>query len=209
MRLRRDEVKLDWEAAGDFDGSTQGLLKPDLGFPCPGPLLDFLARKEGAIGRLWLERALQGYAKSTTRFLAQEQDRFRNPVGYTLKENLPVLYTALLLGRASDECQRALDAIIRVRAVQDFSASQAVSFIFMLKDIVRQELAGEGQIDPDGRGLAAFETRIDALALLAFDLFVRCREQICEIKTNDVRRRTYVEQKLAANSANATRNGSE
>jgi hypothetical protein len=202
-------VKLDREEAGDLGGNTQDLREPELGFPCPGLLLDFLARKQDAIGRLWLERTLQGYAKSTSRFLTEEQDRFLNPVGYAVKENLPVLYAALLLGRASDECGRALDAIIRVRAVQDFSASQAVSFIFYLKDVVRQELAGEGRIDPGGSALAAFETRIDALALLAFDLFVRCREQICEIKANDVRRRNYVGQRLAANSANAAENGNE
>jgi hypothetical protein len=202
-------VRLDREEVGDLDGNTRGLLEPDLGFPCPGLLLEFLARKKDAIGRLWLERTLQGYAKSTSGFFVEEQDRFRNPVGYTLKENLPVLFAALLLGRASGESDRALDAIIRVRAVQDFSASQAVAFIFILKDIVRQELRGERRIDPDGSALAAFEKRIDALALLAFDLFVRCREQICAIKVNDVRRRTYVSQRLAANSVNGTRNMSE
>lgn len=201
-------MTLDREGACDLGGSTEGFLEPDLGLLCPGRVLDFLSRKEDAIGRLWLERTLQGYAKSTSRFLADEHDRFRNPIGYALKENLPVLYAALVLGRASGELERALDAIIRVRAVQDFSASEAVSFIFVLKDIVRQELAGEGQIDPDGSGLAAFGTRVDALALLAFDLFVRCREQICEIKANDVRRRTYVSRRLAANSASAARNGS-
>jgi hypothetical protein len=202
-------VKLDREEAGNLGGGAQGLLEPELGFPCRDLLLDFLARKQDAICRLWLERTLQGYAKSTSRFLAQEQDRFRNPVGYAFKKNLPLLYAALLLGRASDECERALDATIRVRVVQDFSASQAVSFIFHLKDIVRQELAGERRIDADESGLAAFETRIDALALLAFDLFVRCREQICEIKTNDVKRRAYVEQRLAANPARDARNKSE
>lgn len=202
-------MKLDREEAGNLGGGAQGLLEPELGFPCRDLLLDFLARKQDAMCRLWLERILQGYAKSTSRFLAQEQDRFRNPVGYTLKENLPELYTALLLGRASDECKRALDAIIRVRAVQDFSASQAVSFIFHLKDIARQELAGEKRIDRDDSVLAAFERRIDALALLAFDLFVRCRERISEIKTNDVRRRAYVEQRLAANPARDARNRSE
>jgi hypothetical protein len=202
-------VRLDQEEVGDLDGNTRGFLEPGLGFPCPGLLLEFLARKQDAIGRLWLERTLQGYAKSTCRFFVEEQDRFRNPVGYTLKENLPVLFAALLLGRASGESERALDAIIRVRAVEDFSASQAVSFIFILEDIVQQELRGERRVDPDGSALAAFETRIDALALLAFDLFVRCREQICEIRANDVRRRTYVSRRLAANSANSIENMSE
>jgi hypothetical protein len=202
-------VKLDREGAYDLDGSTRGVQEPDFGSPCPDQLLGFLARREDAIGRLWLERTLQGYAESTSRFLARERDRFRNPVGYIFKKNLPVLYAALVSGRAVDECRQALDAIIRVRAVQDLSASQAVSFILTLKGIVRQELAGDGRIDPHAHGLACFETRIDALALLALNLFERCREQICEIKANDGRRRTYVSRRLAANSANAAGNGSE
>ncbi len=38
--------------------------------------------------------------------------------------------------------------------------------------------------------LAALESRIDDMALLAFDLFMGCREKIYELRANEVRNRT-------------------
>ena len=171
-------------------------------------LLEFLARKRNSIVGAWLQRIVQGYAESTSRFLMQEQDRFRNPMGHVLRENLPALFDALLQGGATVDLEPRLDPIVRMRAVQDFSASQAVSFVFLLKEVVRQEARGDRQIDPDGSALAAFESRIDGLALLAFDLFVRCREQISDIKANELRRKYYIGDRLAARGTDPTKDDS-
>jgi hypothetical protein len=161
-------------------------------------VVECLAGQREAIVRQWLARAIQGYDPSTSRFLQQDQDGFCNPVGHALKENLPVLFGALLEDRIPATYQQNLDAIVRVRAVQDFSASEAVSFIFALKEIVRRELASQDQLDPHGSGCAAFESRIDAMALLAFDLYMGCREQVYEIKLNEGRRRAHVSEKMAS-----------
>jgi hypothetical protein len=82
-----------------------------------------------------------------------------------------------------------LDGIVRIRAVQDFTAGQAVAFIFLLKRVIREELKGEVRVQPGGDGLAAVEERIDEMALLAFDLFMKCRERIYEIRVNEAKRR--------------------
>jgi hypothetical protein len=37
--------------------------------------------------------------------------------------------------------------------------------------------------------LAEFERRIDATALVGFDIFVRCREQLYELRLNEAKRR--------------------
>jgi hypothetical protein len=37
--------------------------------------------------------------------------------------------------------------------------------------------------------LSALETRIDRLALLAFDCYMKCREKIYEIRLGELRRR--------------------
>jgi len=39
--------------------------------------------------------------------------------------------------------------------------------------------------------LKEIELRIDSLALLAFDLFMACREKIYELKANEARNMTY------------------
>jgi hypothetical protein len=97
-----------------------------------------------------------------------------------------------------------LDGIVRIRAVQDFTAGQAMAFLFVLKKVVREALQDEIQSCPDGDGLAAVEGRIDEMALLAFDLFMKCRERIYEIKANEAKRRIYVLERMYGVEPSAT-----
>jgi hypothetical protein len=173
------------------------------------PLLEAVAAKKGAIVREWLKRTLQTYPEHTSRFLLQEKDPFRNPVGHTLKEAFPALFDQLVGGMDTATITPVLDGIVRIRAVQDFTASQAVAFLFLLKKVVRKALEGESQRRPDGGGLAAVEGRIDEMALLAFDLFMKCRERIYEIKANEAKRRTYLLQRMHGMEPAATACGPE
>jgi hypothetical protein len=156
------------------------------------PLLEALAAKKGAIVREWLMRTLQTYPEHTGRFLSQERDPFRNPVGSTLKDALPVLFEGVLGGKDTAQVTPALDSVVRIRAVQDFTPGQAVAFVFLLRPVIRDALSTERQEASDRDALAALESRIDALALLAFDLFMKCRERIYEIRTNEARRRIFL-----------------
>jgi hypothetical protein len=82
--------------------------------------------------------------------------------------------------------RESLDRIVRIRAVQDLSPSQAVEFVFLLKRAVREEL-GEAlakQVD-----LSALHAWIDGLALQAFGLFVECRQRIYELRVREIKRR--------------------
>jgi len=151
-----------------------------------------LARKRDAIVRAWLAETLRSYAEHTARFLSQDTDPFRNPAGHTLSQGLPALYDALLGGMDAVGIAPLLDPIVRMRAVQDFSPSQAIAFVFLLKPVIRAVLKDDAQPISPADGLAAVETRIDAMALLAFDLFVQCREQISEIRAGEAGRRTFV-----------------
>jgi RsbT co-antagonist protein rsbRD N-terminal domain len=172
-------------------------------------LRDVLAADKTALIEAWRARILQTYPEHTGRFLARERDPFRNPVGSTLKDALPVLFDGLLQGIDTAEVTPALDRIVRIRAVQDFTAGQAVGFLFLLKKVVREALQGEIQGGPDGGDLAAMEGRIDEMALLAFDLFMGCREKIYEIKANEAKRRIYVLEKRYGMEASATAAGRE
>ena len=167
-------------------------------------LRDCLKAKRHAIIERWLTRTLQTYPEHTGRFLSQERDPFRNPVGSTLKNALPVLLDGVLEGRDAVQITPALDSIVRIRAVQDFTASQAVAFLLLLKQVVREVLREEAQGLQDGGGLAALDCRIDEMALLAFDLFMKCRERIYEIKANEARRRIYVLERMYGMEPSAT-----
>ncbi len=139
----------------------------------------------------WLERTLQDHGAGAGRFVMEEKDRFLNPAGHTLRESLPALYDALLAEGPLSATRPGLDAVIRLRAVQDFSAAQAVAFVFSLKDIVRDEAIRDGRPDACSGELTAFERRVDELALAAFDVFMKCREEIWSLKARERDRRTF------------------
>ncbi len=159
----------------------------------PRPLLEILRAKRGAILVEWLARTLQSYPEHTGRFLSQERDIFRNPVGSTFKAALPVLFDAILEGMDTDQITPPLESLVRIRAVQDFTPGQAVGFVLHLRAIIREALGAPDSLGyPEPAALASLDSRIDALALLAFDLFMKCRERIYEIRTNEARRRIFV-----------------
>jgi hypothetical protein len=135
---------------------------------------------EAAILGQWFARAVESFSGETVRFLATEKDQFRNPVGYSLKENLAVLLRELLGEMDPSRTRPALEAVVRVRAVQDLTATQAAGFVFLLRPIVGELLP---KLDT-----ALINTKIDQLALMAFEEYVRCREQLAEIRENEKRR---------------------
>jgi len=153
-------------------------------------LTALLMDRKNEVIREWLEQTLRTYPESAGRFLSLEKDPFRNPVGNTLKAGLTALFDHILRDSDPAEAAQALDGIVRMRAVQDFSASQAVAFIFLFKRAVRGALQSE--VTRFAEEAAALEARVDEVALRAFDIFMRCRQQTYEIKANEARRRVAI-----------------
>ena len=135
----------------------------------------------------WFQLVLGTYPADTSRFLKQEKDRFTNPVGYAISQELEALYDELLQEMNSDKLAACLDNIIRIRAVQDFSPSQTIALIFLLKKAIREELASEITENRVFEELLKFESRIDKLVLLAFDIYMKCREKVFEIRVNEAK----------------------
>jgi len=137
-----------------------------------------------AITELWLGRALRTYPSAAAPSLATERDPFRNPAGHTLRRALAVLLDELLTGMDPTRITAALDSVMQIRVIQDSPPSQALEFFFQLKEI----LAGRC---PEAE-LNQLHSRIDGMALQAFDLFVKYRERIYEARAHEARRRVYV-----------------
>jgi hypothetical protein len=134
----------------------------------------------------WFQLILDTYPADTANFLQHERDRFINPVGCIISQEIKAIYDELLHGMNLEKLTTSLNEIIRIRSVQDFSPSQAVGAIFLLKQAVREELAGEIAGKRFCAELLDFESRIDRLALLAFDIYMKCREKVYEIRVNEV-----------------------
>lgn len=155
-------------------------------------LKSLLQAKRSAIVKKWFDAVAETYPENTSAFLKKQKAQFTNPVGYTLSEGLEGLFEALLKGMIGEPVKIFLDSIIRIRAIQDFAPSEAVSFIFLLKKIVRQELGNEVLQQPQMNvELTAFDSSIDDLALYSFDIFIMCREKIYELKANEARNMTF------------------
>ena len=150
-------------------------------------LKHFLKEKRSPIIKKWCDAALATYPEQSQKFLRKQKDAIANPIGSTILQRLEAIYDEFLNDPESDEISLFLDDIIRVRAIQEFSPSQAVSFVFELKEIVREELKAEVGQEGISEELVSFESEIDGLAMRCFDIYTRCREKIAEIRVNEVR----------------------
>lgn len=139
-----------------------------------------------ALARRWIQRVLASYGGPAMAQVASgsgpDIDPFRNPVAHTLRESLTTLARELTGAMDQAAVAAALDAVVRLRAVQDFSPAEAVGFVFELRSLVREEC---GAVDAllDTR----IDARIDALALMAFNKYMNCREQIFELRAKELR----------------------
>ncbi|MCP4599467.1 MAG: hypothetical protein GY847_02840 [Proteobacteria bacterium] len=147
-----------------------------------------MKKKKGAIADKWLDRTFMTYPSETFTFLGREKDRFANPVGHTLSEGIRGIVDVLIDGTDLSEIGSHLEAIIKIRSVQGLSSSKAVSFIFLLKKVIWEELKKDSKNPSVVKELLNLDTRIDEVALLAFDVYVSCREKLYEIRVNEVKR---------------------
>ena len=153
---------------------------------------DILQQKKSAILEHWFRLILDTYPPDASQFLKKQSDPFANPVGCSISRGVEELFDELIDKGNSDNIAPILDQIIRIRAVQDFSPAQAVGFVFELKKSIRRELANELRAGPIERDLLELESRIDRMALLAFDIYMLCREKVYEIKANEAKNRTFM-----------------
>jgi hypothetical protein len=151
-------------------------------------LREHLHDRKDAVLERWLDETYSSYAKETKKFFKREKNPFANPVGGGLRTNLPTIFEGLLAGDEPDRVRDNLEAIIKVRAIQDFTPAQALSFLFRLKPIIREELHNSAKSFINSEDLAGLEDDIDRIALLAFDIFVECREKVYELRINEVKR---------------------
>ena len=133
---------------------------------------------------------LETYPADTSKFMIQEKDRFVNPVGYTITKEIEALYEGLLQGIEAISLQTHLEKIIQIRSVQDFSPSQAVVIIPLLK---KSHPGGDEteriEIHQMMEEWFDLESRIDQLSLVAFDIYTKYREKIYEIRINEIKRK--------------------
>ena len=137
----------------------------------------------------WFKAVIATYPEDTARVIGKSSNKFDNPVGSATKESLEAAFdileenTSLTGQKEMDRLETALDPVIRIRAVQAiFTAQQAVGFVFELKKIYKKETGTRSE---------SFDSRVDQVALAAFNRFMKCREDIFLLKSTEAKRRIH------------------
>jgi hypothetical protein len=152
-------------------------------------VVELIGRERERIARAWTDRLLAPFGPDGQSFFRREKNAFANPVGTTFERELRALVDALADNAPWTELERALDEIVRIRAVQDAAPSQAVGFVFALKDVLREVLQVELTQPELQAELRDLDAHIDRMGLLVFDLYTRQREKVAQLRINDVKRR--------------------
>jgi len=153
-------------------------------------LSEALKGNEDKILALWTERTLDTYTSSS--FFKKSQDRFANPVGMNIREGLAKLFRLLIEGAAPQAFVEPLDQIIRIRAVQQFTPSQAVAPILDVKSVVRQIFSADNECRALLSELIPFDADVDRAVLHAFDLYMECRERLHKARIRELKSGSYI-----------------
>lgn len=137
-------------------------------------LSEALTGKKEAILALWTKRTLDSYTSSG--FFKQAKDPFANPVGVNIANGLKALLGLVLDDADLQAYHPPLDQVVRIRAVQDFTPSQAVAPFLELKWVIKQVFSSSKDTKVLLPQLDNLDCRIDRMALLAFDVYTECRE---------------------------------
>ena len=66
-----------------------------------------------------------------------------------------------------------------------------MNFFALLKNAIREELKSELVERQLLEELLFFESKIDAMALLSFDIYMKCREKLFQLKVNELQSWTF------------------
>lgn len=154
-------------------------------------IIQLLVEKEQAIVKRWLKHVLAAFPADAGKFLAKQNDRFANPLGYNFSEGLSGLFRHLRSEEQGD-VTATLEQLMKVRAVQaEDTPAESLAFIFAIKDIIRDECRKEWSLEFDVEWLE-LSARVDRLALQAFDLYMASRERLYQVRIRELQSGNYV-----------------
>lgn len=153
-------------------------------------VLDMLREKRDEIVEGWTEAIFRTYPLDTVGFMRRQADQFANPIRHRTRDAVPKIVDALLEeGLDSEKIIGPLDDIIRIRAVQDFTPAKSVGIVFLLKSLLREKLAKQLDTPDTARELLQFESKIDSLALISFDIYTQCQKKIFSMRVDEIKNR--------------------
>jgi hypothetical protein len=148
--------------------------------------MDVLHSKD--ILKAWLESFYASYPDSAQALLKTENDPFLNPVGSTIRRSLKNILNCATEGGLDESIRDSLNDIIRIRAVQGYSPSEALSFLFILRKTVYDYLVQKDTCAVSIAEMSELDSWIDSVIALGFDIYMECRENLFSLKINEIKK---------------------
>ncbi|MCP4706811.1 MAG: hypothetical protein GY865_19610 [candidate division Zixibacteria bacterium] len=152
-------------------------------------LINSLLSRKDIILDKWIKSILDGYQFEGARFFTENDNPFHNPVGTKTKSESELILSQILGDMDLAILEKSLEKIIKIRSIQEFSASEAVSFINLLKQVIDDEINSEEFKDIPNSDILNVFARIDKVILMAFDIYMYNRERISQIKINEIKKK--------------------
>jgi len=153
-------------------------------------IFEFLKKNKSEIVEQWRQAIIDTYPKDAGKFLLDKEDRFANPIGYFIRTEIPVIYDEIINQMDEAILRDSLATILKIRAVQEFTTSEATGFIYFLKAIIQNQYSPHLNNNTIKEFLK-FEKRIDKISSIIFDIFLDMKTKIIEIKFNEVKKRNH------------------
>lgn len=151
-----------------------------------------LKKNRTGILQQWEDCLLEKFSPDTVQIFKKQKDQFANPMGHKISAGLGELFDVICDAEDHEVETPALGQLVKLRAVQQISASEAVSFVFQIKKIVRKVSRKEKVVESYNEEWLAFDARVDAAALAVFDMFMASREQIYKVRMSELSTGRYV-----------------
>jgi len=159
-------------------------------------LRSLLEKNKLVILQKWLAAICDTYPAGTAGFISVSNDMFANPAGHTVAANAERILDGLIGGEDTASLSASLEPIMRIRAVQDFTRDQAVSFISSLKTVISVQLEPGIRRYDLGHEWEELQARIDNLSLLACGIHAEMKERIRHIRMTEIEKREKFLEKL-------------
>jgi len=148
-------------------------------------LQQYLTDNRQKLVEKWTASVISTYPADSVKFFKNMKDPFANPVGNTIKRSIDLLFTQVIKNKMDpDVLKEAMEPIVRLRAVQEFSPAKAISFIFNIKHLLRKAFDKHRQDKGVEDFLANVESNTNELILIAMDIYGKCREKIYRLRIN-------------------------
>jgi len=137
----------------------------------------------------WSAAVFSSYPLDMTGFARTQEDPFRNPGGHAIRVALEDMYTAVSGGISSEQILRnSLEMFVKLRAVQDFTPVRALGVVYLLKPLLRERVLPACLRNGLLEEYLEAESRLDAAALIACDIYATSRERVLEERIGEIKR---------------------